>query len=248
MVSTDAAYGRCSTDEGTDAGIMKPRPSANIWNWPATYEIENRGFDRAGLVESAMGRIVSWAGRDVLDLGCGTGFHLPRWAETARSVIGVEPHPPLVALAERRTKRLANVTVLRGLAEAIPLSDASVDVMQARWAYFFGPGCAPGLRELDRVMRHGGTAFVIDNDPTTSTFGSWFRRGYPDVDPDAVEAFWSRQGWSRERVETSWRFDSRADFEAVVRIEFAPAVADRICATYDGTGVDYAVNLWWKAF
>ena len=49
--------------------------------------------------------LVDWAGRDVLDLGCGTGFHLPRFAETARTVVGVEPHPDLVALARRRTRR-----------------------------------------------------------------------------------------------------------------------------------------------
>ena len=34
-----------------------------------------------------------WAGRVVLDLGCGTGFHLPRFAATAARVFGVEPHP-----------------------------------------------------------------------------------------------------------------------------------------------------------
>ena len=41
-----------------------------------------------------------------------------------------------------------------------PLPDASVDVVHARWAYFFGPGCEPGLAELDRVVRRGGTALV----------------------------------------------------------------------------------------
>ena len=64
--------------------------------------------------------------------------------------------------------------MVQGAAQAIPLPDASVDVAQARWAYFFGPGCEPGLRDLARVMRRGGTAFVIDNDPTRSTFGRWF--------------------------------------------------------------------------
>ena len=29
-------------------------------------------------------RSADWAGRDVLDLGCGTGFHLPRWAADGR--------------------------------------------------------------------------------------------------------------------------------------------------------------------
>ena len=102
--------------------------------------------------------------------------------------------------------------------------------MHARWAYFFGPGCEPGLAELDRVMRAGGRAFVIDNDPTRSTFGGWFRRGYPDVDPDVVARFWQDQGWERHPVETAWTFDSREDLEAVVRIEFNAEVAEEILA------------------
>lgn len=192
--------------------------------------------------------VADWSGRRFLDLGCGTGYHLPRWAETAGRVVGVEPHPDLVALARRRSRRLDEVSVLQGAAQEVPLPDASVDVVQARWAYFFGPGCEPGLRELDRVVRRGGTAFVIDNDATRSTFGSWFRRGYPDVDPDSVERFWSRNGWQRTPLDIEWRFDSREDLEAVVRIEFTRELAGEIIATHDGTTVDYAVNLFSKAF
>jgi ubiquinone/menaquinone biosynthesis C-methylase UbiE len=84
--------------------------------------------------------LADWSGRVVLDLGCGTGFHLPRFASSASRVYGVEPHPGLVRLATRRTRALANVTVLAGTAQAVPLPDASVDVAHARWAYFFGPG------------------------------------------------------------------------------------------------------------
>ncbi len=123
-----------------------------------------------------------------------------------------------------------------------------MDVAQARWAYFFGPGCEPGLRELDRVMRRGGTAFVIDNDASRSTFGGWFRRGYPMIDPDEVERFWSRHGWTRRPLDVWWRFHSRADLEAVVRIEFSPEVADEVLAGHEGTEVDYAVNLWWRTY
>lgn len=190
-----------------------------------------------------------WTGRDVLDVGCGTGYHLPVFARDAATVTGVEPHPPLAAIARRRTRRLAGVRVLDGDAADLPLADGSVDVAHARWAYFFGPGCEPGLAELDRVVRPGGIAFVIDNDPERSTFGGWFRRGFPDVDPPTVEAFWVSHGWSRERLEIAWSFDSRADFEAVVRIELPTAVAEEVLAEHpDLTGVDYAVNLRWRRY
>lgn len=181
----------------------------------------------------------------VLDIGCGTGFHLPHFASTATAVIGVEPHPDLAALARRRVRRLDNVAVHEGTAQALPLPDASVDVAHARWSYFFGPGCEPGLVELDRVVRRGGTAMVIDNDPTRSTFGAWFRRGYPDLDPpERVERFWSTRGWTRTPVDMGWRFAHRADLIAVVRIEFDAETAEWILAHHAGTDVDYAVNVW----
>ena len=87
-------------------------PSPNIWHHPETYELENRAADPGRLIEAAMRSVADWAGRDLLDLGCGTGFHLPRWAATARRVVGVEPHLDLAALARRRTRALANVSVL----------------------------------------------------------------------------------------------------------------------------------------
>ncbi|HEU4946865.1 MAG TPA: class I SAM-dependent methyltransferase [Kribbella sp.] len=227
-----------------DGGI----PSPNIWHHPATYELENLAVDPDGVIEPAMRSIRDWAGADVLDIGCGTGYHLPMFAATAASVVGVEPHGGLARAARRRTRHLHNVEVRQGTAQRLPVSDASVDVMHARWAYFFGPGCEPGLAELDRVMRRGGTAFVIDNDAGRSTFGGWFAEAYPMIKAPEVERFWTSRGWQRTRLDMGWRFESRADFEAVVRIEFTPEAAERIVASHRGTEVDYAVNLWSRHF
>jgi ubiquinone/menaquinone biosynthesis C-methylase UbiE len=229
---------------GSDGAI----PSPNIWHHPETYELENRAVDRDQRIEAAMRSVLDWSGRDLLDVGCGTGFHLPRWAADARSVVGVEPHPGLATIARRRTSRLDGVRMLTGSAQDLPLPDASVDVAHARWAYFFGPGCEPGLAELSRVVRRGGAAFVVDNDATRSTFGRWFRRGYPSVDPDAVERFWSAHGWTRQPLDVEWRFDRREDLEAVVRIEFTPGLAREILTEHEGLVVDYAVNLWWRRY
>jgi ubiquinone/menaquinone biosynthesis C-methylase UbiE len=222
------------------------RPSPNIWRHAATYELENRAFDPECAVEQAMRQVRGWDDATVLDIGCGTGFHLPRFADRAARVIGVEPHGGLAAVARRRCAGLPGVEVLAGTAQALPVPDASVDVVHARWAYFFGPGCEPGLREVDRVLRIGGAAFVVDNDASRSTFGGWFRRAFPDHVAMAVERFWSGRGWTRAPVLTRWRFDRRADLEAVVRIEFAPALADRLLAEHPGTTVEYAVNVWWR--
>ena len=223
-------------------------PSPNIWNHPDVYEIENLGVDPEGLIEATMAGIHDWSGQRVLDLGCGSGFHLSRFARTASTVVGVEPRQPLAALARRRISALSltSAAVLEGAAQQLPLADDSVEMVHARWAYFFGPGCEPGLTEVGRVLRPGGTAFVIDNDASRSTFGTWFRRAMPAYDPEAIERFWARQGWSRVSLDIRWSFGSRADFESVVQIEFAEALADEILAAHEGSGVDYAVNLFWR--
>jgi SAM-dependent methyltransferase len=223
--------------------------SPNIWDHPDVYEVENLGVDRAGLIESAMEGLHPIAGARVLDVGCGTGFHLPRFvALGARQVVGIEPHAPLAARAEERVANAGlqdRVRVALAGAESVPLRGDSVDVVHARWAYFFGAGCEPGLAELRRVLAPGGVACIVDNDATRSTFGGWFRRTHPAYDPAAVERFWRRQAFERLPLTIDWAFDSRADLEAVVRIEFAPDDADRLLAEHEGTGVDYAVNLWW---
>lgn len=235
--------------ESSPTALRGARPSPNIWQHPTTYEIENRAFDREHVLLGTMRDIADWTGRHVLDIGCGTGFHLPGFAATAARVTGVEPHHELRTLAARRVRRLANVDLLSGLADALPMDDRSVDFAHARWAYFFGPGSEPGLAELHRVLRPGGTAFVIDNDPTRSLFGSWFARGFPDIDPARVEAFWAAQGWQRERLDLAWTFETRDDLEAVVRIELPTAVAEEWLAAEEiPLRVDYAINLWWRRF
>lgn len=233
--------------------VRGARPSPNIWGHPDVYELENLAVDPDESIEAAMRSVRDWSAASVLDVGCGSGFHLPRFAARAAFVVGVEPHAGLVERARRRVAGaagpgLAHIEVRQGVAGNLPVAAASVDVAQARWAYFFGPGCEPGLTELDRVMRRGGAAFVIDNDTTASTFGRWFRTTHPDYGARGVERFFSGHGWTRHPVLMRWQFERRADFEAVVGIEFAPEIASRIIAAHDGLEVDYAVNLWWKRY
>lgn len=223
-------------------------PSPNIWRWPKTYEVENRALDPDGRIEAAMAAVRTWDDGVVLDVGCGTGFHLPVFAARAARAVGVEPHAGLAAAARRRTAGMPNVTVRVGAAQALPVPDASVDVAHARFAYFFGPGCEPGLRELARVLRRGGAAFVVDVDATASTYGRWFRRWKPWYDPARVERFWARHGFTREPLAIRWCFGRRDDLADVLRIELPATLADELLAEHEGLELDYAVNLWWRRY
>ncbi len=218
-------------------------PSPNIWNWPEVYERENRAQDADGALWRALAERVDWTGADVVDVGCGDGFHLPRFAERARSVTGVEPHEPLVERARRRVAGLRSVRVLAGSAQQLPLPAGSADLVHARTAYFFGPGCEPGLVEVDRVLRPGGVFAVLDLDGTQDPYGTWLCAAAPRYRPSAVETFFDARGFDCRRVDTEWRFERRSDLEDALRIEFTTDVAATAIARTPGLTIPVRYRL-----
>lgn len=52
----------------------------------------------------------------------------------------------------------------------------------------------------------------------------------PHYNPDKVDEFFMRAGFSCRRVETRWRFPDRQSMESVLRIEFSAKVAERAVA------------------
>jgi SAM-dependent methyltransferase len=99
-----------------------------------------------------------------LDLGCGTGALCAAIADhcSPSSVVGVEPSEGFLATAR---EQLADRAELRqGDATAIPLGDASVDVVVSGLVLNFVPDPRAALREMARVTAAGGTiaAYVWD--------------------------------------------------------------------------------------
>jgi SAM-dependent methyltransferase len=224
------------------------RFAPNIGGHPDIYEIENRALDPGGHVLAAMRNLAPWDGRTLVDLGCGTGFWLPGYARDASRVIGVEPDPALRTAAARRIRGLPGVQVLPGSAEHLPLPDRSADVAHARFAYFLAPGGDAGLTEVLRVLKPGGSLVVVDNDHHWGQFAEILAAASsasPASNSRAIDAWWRERGATRHAVRSEWRFETRADLEDVLRIEFPAAVADTwLARNPTATGFSYGYVLF----
>jgi arsenite methyltransferase len=124
-------------------------------------------------VESFAGVANHWTlgriepGSVVLDLGCGAGTDLLIAAQMtgpAGRVIGVDMTATMLERARQSATEmgLANVELHESLIEALPLDDASVDVVISNGVIDLVPDKDAVFNEIDRVLRPGGRLQLAD--------------------------------------------------------------------------------------
>jgi SAM-dependent methyltransferase len=126
----------------------------------------------------------SIAGCEVLDIGCGLGAvdELLVSEHLARSVIGVDIDPTLVARMQDRIARAGLTDRIRGLkvdGGALPFEAASFDVVFSKDSMVQIPDKARIFGEILRVLRPGGRFIASD----------WLRGGSADYSPEMLEFF-----------------------------------------------------------
>jgi ubiquinone/menaquinone biosynthesis C-methylase UbiE len=102
-------------------------------------------------------RLLAGLSGRVVDVGAGNGLNFPHYPGVVREVVAVEPEPYLRARAEEAARRApVPVSVVDGVADALPLADASVDAGVASLVLCTVPDQDRALGELRRVIRPGG--------------------------------------------------------------------------------------------
>jgi ubiquinone/menaquinone biosynthesis C-methylase UbiE len=103
-------------------------------------------------------------GDRVVDVGSGPGRFLREAAERGAEAVGVEPSAQMRRLATRRmpARLRPAVTVLDGVAERLPLEDASATVAWAVASVHHWTDREAGLAELYRVLRPGGRLLLAE--------------------------------------------------------------------------------------
>ena len=90
-------------------------------------------------------------GKDVLEVGCGTGLILERVRGFARRATGIDLSAGMLQRAAAR-----GLAVAQASATALPIADASVDVAYSFKVLAHIPDITGALREMSRVVRPGG--------------------------------------------------------------------------------------------
>ena len=103
------------------------------------------------------------AGKRVLDIACGEGYGSSLLSQTAASVVGVDISAETVAYASEAYRR-DNLRFLVGSCAAIPLADASADVVVSFETLEHHGQHEEMFREFKRVLAPGGLCLVSTPD------------------------------------------------------------------------------------
>lgn len=125
---------------------------------PAVRTYAAAAFDSLTRLERE-GR-VGWAGRRVLDFGCGTGLLSTRLAERAAEVVAADASAPMVAVLEAKVAagRLEN---LRPVVAAVP-PDGPFELVTASSVLAFVPDYPAMVRALVERLAPGGALVQWD--------------------------------------------------------------------------------------
>lgn len=147
-----------------DASAASPDVARAYDRWAACYD-DDRNTTRdldAVVVRRAPLRLT---GRDVLELGCGTGKNTAWLAREARHVLALDISPGMLEVARRSVPAPTVRFVRHDVSSAWPLAAGTVDVVIGNLVLEHVQDLAPIFGEAARVLRPGGQLLLCELHP-----------------------------------------------------------------------------------
>jgi phosphatidylethanolamine/phosphatidyl-N-methylethanolamine N-methyltransferase len=132
--------------------------------WAGVYDTVFGGVSSFGRRRAAA-VVNTLPGRDVLEVGVGTGLALPHY-DTDKRITGIDLSAEMLQQAHKRVaaEGLTNVAALRELdAESTDFPDASFDIAVAMFVASVVPNPRGLLAEMKRVVRPGGNILFVNH-------------------------------------------------------------------------------------
>jgi ubiquinone/menaquinone biosynthesis C-methylase UbiE len=109
-------------------------------------------------------RVLARAAGRVLEIGIGSGVNLPLYGGGVREVVGLEPSPELLAMAERAAEHLTTtVSFISGSAEHMAIDRHSVDTVVMTWTLCSIADAPLALSEVRRVLKADGQLLFVEH-------------------------------------------------------------------------------------
>ena len=117
-----------------------------------------------GLPESELGLLPDVFGKDTLELGCGTAYVSAWLARLGARPVGLDPTPEQLASAATFQQEFGlEFPLIQGIAEAIPLPDASFDLVISEYGASIWSDPYTWIPEAARVLRADGDLVFLVN-------------------------------------------------------------------------------------
>jgi ubiquinone/menaquinone biosynthesis C-methylase UbiE len=140
--------------------------------WAANGRGEEMEDHHRSIAEQTLAAMDLKAGERVLDLSCGAGWATRLLANAVEgrsaagaegSAIGLDISDEMIARARAASRDFENIMFVCSPAQEIPWADEYFDKVLSIEAFYYFPDQEAVLRELLRVLRPGGSLFILIN-------------------------------------------------------------------------------------
>ncbi len=133
--------------------------------WAESGRGEGMAEDHLPITLPVLDRMGLAPADSVLDVGCGAGWLLRRLAGhvTEGRVVGMDVSDEMVRHARRNCADLPQLMAVTGSVDEIPWENAFFTKAISVESAYYWPDPAAGLREIVRVLRPGGSAWILIN-------------------------------------------------------------------------------------